>query len=126
MIPQRQIFANIRGRYAFFVKDDNVPYFLDLADNLNSILDTTNTYRDLVNSSMETYYSVLTGRTSEIITVLTIISIIMMPLTVITGFFGMNVDFPGRESPYAVLVIMIGMMVLALAMLGFCRSRKWL
>lgn len=126
LIPQRQIFTNIRGRYAFFVKDDNVPYFLDLADNLNSILDTANTYRDLVNSSMETYYSVLTGRTSEIITILTIISIIMMPLTVITGFFGMNVDFPGRQNSYAILYILIGMVVLALGMLGFFRSRKWL
>ncbi len=125
LIPQRQIFTNIRGRYAFFVKDDNVPYYLDLADNLNSILDTVNTYRDLVNSSMETYYSVLTGRTSEIITILTIISIIMMPLTVITGFFGMNVDFPGRDHPNAVWYILLGMIVLSLSMLGFFRSRKW-
>jgi magnesium transporter len=53
LIPQRHIFANITGRYSFFVNDENVPYFLDLADNLNSILDTVNTYRDLINSSME-------------------------------------------------------------------------
>ncbi len=125
LIPQRQIFANIRGRYSFFVNDDNVPYYLDLADNLNSILDTVNTYRDLVNSSMETYYSILSGRTSEIITILTIISIIMMPLTVITGFFGMNVDFPGREHPSMIWFILMGMFCLSLSMLGFFRYRKW-
>ncbi|PKM76383.1 MAG: magnesium and cobalt transport protein CorA [Firmicutes bacterium HGW-Firmicutes-15] len=125
LIPQRHIFANIRGRYSFFVNDDNVPYYLDLADNLNSILDTVNTYRDLVNSSMETYYSILSGRTSEIITILTIISIIMMPLTVITGFFGMNVDFPGREHPSMVWYILLGMFCLSLSMLGFFRYRKW-
>ncbi|MDD3365347.1 MAG: magnesium/cobalt transporter CorA [Syntrophomonas sp.] len=125
LIPQRQIFANIRGRYSFFVNEDNVPYYLDLADNLNSILDTVNTYRDLVNSSMDTYYSILSGRTSEIITILTIISIIMMPLTVITGFFGMNVDFPGREDPSMMWFILIGMFCLSLSMLGFFRYRKW-
>jgi magnesium transporter len=125
LIPQRHIFANIRGRYSFFVNDDNVPYYLDLADNLNSVLDTVNTYRDLVNSSTETYYSILTGRTSEIITILTIISIIMMPLTVITGFFGMNVDFPGREHPFMVWFILMGMICLSLSMLGFFRYRKW-
>lgn len=125
LIPQRQIFSNIRGRYSFFVNDDNVPYYLDLADNLNSILDTVNTYRDLVNSSMETYYSVLTGRTSEIITVLTIISIIMGPLTVITGFFGMNVEYPGRQSPYMFLFILVFMLALSMGMLAFFRHRKW-
>ena len=125
LIPQRQIFINIRGRYSFFVNDENVPYYLDLADNLNSILDTVNTFRDLVNSTMEAYYSVLTGRTSEIITILTIISIIMMPLTVITGFFGMNVEFPGREHPYTIWFILLGMFALSLSMLGFFRHRKW-
>jgi magnesium transporter len=126
LIPQRQIFTNIRTRYSFFVNDDNVPYYLDLADNLNSILDTVNTYRDLVNGAMDSYYSVLSGRTSEIITILTIISIIMGPLTVITGFFGMNVDYPGRDNPYAVWAILGGMFCLSIGMLGFFRYRKWL
>jgi magnesium transporter len=126
LIPQRHIFTNIRGRYSFFVSDDNVPYYLDLADNLNTILDTVNTYRDLMNNSMESYYSVITGRTSEIITILTIISIIMMPLTVITGFFGMNVYFPGMENPFMVWFILMGMFSLSLSMLGFFRYRKWI
>jgi magnesium transporter len=95
LIPQRHIFTNITSRYSSFVSEEMVPYYLDLGDNLNNILDTVNTYRELVNSSTDTYYSILSGRTSEIITVLTIISVIMMPLTVITGFFGMNVNLPG-------------------------------
>ena len=126
LIPQRRIFGNINGHYSFVVNEDNVPYFLDLVDHLDSILDSANSYRDLVNSSTETYYSIITGRTSEIITALTIISIIMMPLTVITGFFGMNVSFPGSNSPYAVWYILLGMAVLSMSMLGFFRYRKWL
>lgn len=129
LIPQRHIFTNITGRYSSFVSSENVPYYLDLADNLNNILDTVNTYRELVNSSTETYYSILTGRTSEIITVLTIISVIMMPLTVITGFFGMNVALPGGADPggkwYSVWLILGGMMALSLGMLGFFRYRRW-
>jgi magnesium transporter len=125
LIPQRQIFQNIRGRYSFFVNDENVAYYLDLADNLNSILDTVNTYRDLVNSSMDTYYTVLSGRTNEIITLLTIISVIMMPLTVITGYFGMNVEFPGREHPGMWWFILFGMLILSLGMLRFFRKRNW-
>lgn len=130
LIPQRHIFTNITGRYSSFVSAENVPYYLDLADNLNNILDTVNTYRELVNSSTETYYSILSGRTSEIITVLTIISVIMMPLTVITGFFGMNVNLPGGGNPggnwYTVYLILGGMLLLSLGMLRFFRYRKWI
>jgi len=130
LIPQRHIFTNITGRYSSFVSTENVPYYLDLADNLNNILDTVNTYRELVNSSTETYYSILSGRTSEIITVLTIISVIMMPLTVITGFFGMNVNLPGGGNPgghwYTVWLILGGMLALSLGMLRFFRYRRWI
>lgn len=126
LIPQRNIFSNIRGRYSFFIQDDNVPYFLDLADHLNSLLDTVNTYRDLVNSAFETYHSVISGRTSEIITILTVISIIMMPLTVITGFFGMNVFIPGQNYHYIVWAILLSMLGLAGGMLLYFRHRKWI
>lgn len=126
LIPQRRIFGNINGQYSFFVNEENVPYYLDLVDHLDSILDTANTYRDLVNSSTETYYSIINGRTSEIITMLTVISIIMMPLTVITGFFGMNVTLPGSSNPYFVWYITVGMFALVTGMLVFFRYRKWI
>lgn len=126
LIPQRRIFGNINGHYSFLVNEENVPYYLDLVDHLDSVLDTANTYRDLVNSTTETYYSIINGRTSEIITVLTIISIIMMPLTVITGFFGMNVHIPGADNHYYIAFILIGMFALAIAMLGFFRYRRWI
>lgn len=126
LIPQRRIFSNINGRYSFLVKEDNMPYYLDLVDNLDSIIDAANAYRELVNSSLETYYSIINGRTSEIITVLTIISVIMMPLTVITGFFGMNVDLPGQNNPLSVWYILGGMIALSCSMLLSFRLKKWL
>ncbi len=126
LIPQRRIFGNINGQYSFVVDEDNVPYYLDLVDHFDSILDTANTYRDLLDSSTEIYYSVISGRTSEIITILTIMSIIMMPLTVITGFFGMNVHLPGAENKFAYLIIFLSMGMLSLSMLAFFRSRKWI
>ena len=113
MIPQRRIFGSINGYYSFLVNEENRPYYLDLVDHMDSILDTASTYRDLVNSSTETYYSIINGRTSEIITVLTIISIVMMPLTVITSFYGMNLDYlPGANSSSFVWYLTLGMITL--------------
>lgn len=126
LIPQRRIFGNINGYYTFLIQEENLPYYLDLVDHLDSLLDTSNTYRDLVNSSMETYYSIINGRTSEIITVLTIISIIMMPLTVITGFYGMNVNLLGSGNPFSMWYILAGMIALSISMLGYFRHKNWI
>lgn len=127
LIPQRRIFGSINGYYSFLVNEENRPYYLDLVDHMDSILDTTNAYRDLVNSSTETYYSIINGRTSEIITVLTIISIVMMPLTVITSFYGMNLIYlPGAALHSFVWYLILGMGVLVTSMLLFFRYRRWI
>lgn len=125
VIPQRNLISSLVGRKRLFVSDDNEPYYLDLADNLGNVLDTVNTYRDLTNSSLEIYYSVINGHTNQIITALTIISIIMMPLTVITGYFGMNVGLPMQGDPRAYLMILGGMLALSLTMLVFFRRKGW-
>lgn len=127
MIPQRRIFGSINGYYSFLVNEENRPYYLDLVDHMDSILDTAGTYRDLINSSTETYYSIINGRTSEIITVLTIISIVMMPLTVITSFYGMNLNYlPGAGSSSFVWILILGMIALVGGMLRFFRYRRWI
>jgi len=126
LIPQRRIFGNINGYYSFFVNEKNRPYYLDLVDHLDSILDTAGTYRDLVNSSTETYYSIINGRTSEIITMLTIFSIVMMTLTVITGFYGMNVNLPGADNPHFVWYLISFMILLVSGMMFFFSRRRWI
>ncbi len=125
IIPQRTIITSLVGRKRLFVTDENEPYYLDLADNLSNVLDTVNTYRDLTNSSLEIYYSVVNGHTNQIITALTIISIIMMPLTVITGYFGMNVGLPMQGSGEAYLYILGGMLALSVSMLVVFRKKGW-
>ena len=58
--------------------------------------------------------------------VLTIFSVVMLPLTFITGFFGMNVRFPGFDSALGFVVTISLMVVTIAAMLGFFRWKKWL
>jgi magnesium transporter len=58
--------------------------------------------------------------------VLTLISVILLPLTLISGILGMNVRLPGEESPYAFPVVIGMMIVVAIGMLAFFRVRKWL
>jgi magnesium transporter len=126
VIPQKRIFANVNGRYSFQIHDDNKPYYLDLVDLLERVTDTADTYRDLVSSAMDTYHSVVSNHTNEVIRVLTIISTIMMPLTFITGLFGMNVPLPLQDRPAEFWSILFGSFALVFIMLGWFRNKRWL
>ncbi|MGE5398522.1 MAG: magnesium/cobalt transporter CorA [Chitinophagales bacterium] len=125
ILPQRRIFANVNGRYSFVISEDNKPYYLDLVEHLDRIIDASDTYRDLVNSSMETYYSIVSNRTNEIVRVLTIISTIMMPLTFITGLYGMNVHIPGHNNPNYFWFIATGCSLLVTTMLTVFHRKRW-
>ncbi|MGM9570997.1 MAG: magnesium/cobalt transporter CorA [bacterium] len=126
ILPQKRIFSNVNCRYSFTVKEENHPYYLDLVDHLERLSDSTDTYRDLVNNAMDTYYSIISNKTNEVMRVLTIISTIMMPLTFITGIFGMNVPIPFQDSRYEVWFILCAMAVLSILMIRFFHRRKWI
>ncbi|MGI6648567.1 MAG: magnesium/cobalt transporter CorA [Bacillota bacterium] len=126
VLPQRRIFASVGGRYSFTVRPENQPFYMDLADHLERIIDATDTYRDLVNNALDSFFSVLSGRTNEVIRVLTIISTIMMPLTFITGLFGMNVPLPLPEHVSSFWVIVLGSGIISAGMLWFFTKKLWI
>ncbi|GAX91569.1 magnesium/cobalt transporter CorA [Effusibacillus lacus] len=124
--PKKRIFANVGGRYSFDVQEDNVPYFIDLVDHLERISDSLEVFRDLVSGAMETYYSLVTARTNDTIRVLTIISTVAMPLTFITGFFGMNVPLPFSDHWISTVLITLLLGVMTFGMLKVFREKKWI
>jgi magnesium transporter len=80
----------------------------------------------VVEALEDTNESLISHQQNDILYVLTIFSVVMLPLTFITGFFGMNVHFPGFNSPSGFFVT-IGLMVLVIiSMLGFFRWKRWL
>jgi len=126
ILPQRRIFASVGGRYSFEVRPENQPFYMDLADHLERLADTTDTYRDLVNNALDSFFTVLSNKTNEVIRILTIISTIMMPLTSITGLFGMNVPIPYQDHVASFWVILFGTIGISGAMIWFFRHKKWI
>jgi magnesium transporter len=124
IIPQRRIFLTINGRWKFDIQEENIPFYTDLIDHIERIVDSTETYRDLVNGALETYYSIISAKSSEKLNVLTIISTIMLPLTFVTGFFGMNVPLPYQHSPMATVVIFIILIILTYGMWKYFKKNE--
>ncbi len=125
--PERDVFNVIVRRDFPFLRPQVHLYFLDVYDHLARLIDTIDTYRDMLSNAMDGYLSAVSNRLNEVMKVLTIIATIMMPLTVITGVYGMNFEhMPFLRSPWGFYAVMGGMSAVAAVMLLYFRRRRWL
>lgn len=129
-LPQREV-LNKLARDDFRVIDphDRI-FFRDIYDHLVRIHDLNESLRDLVGSVLDTYLSVVNNRMNEVMKTLTIITTLFMPITFITGFFGMNFFEPvahlvGWTSRQAFGVMLGIMLVLPIIMFWWMRRRTW-
>lgn len=131
IIPQREVLNKLaRDDYPVIDQKDRV-FFRDIYDHLVRLHDLNESLRDLVGSVLDTYLSVINNRMNEVMKTLTIITTIFMPLTFVTGFFGMNFfEPPGnlREwtaSPFF-YVTLVAILILPVIMYIWMRRRTWL
>lgn len=124
--PQREILRNIAGGEHKQICFECSLHFKDVYDHLFMISELIESYRDTMSSAMEAYLSVVSNRLNEVMKVLTIIATILMPLTLITGIFGMNFDnMPLLKSPHGFLTAMGIMGIIAFIMLWFFKRKGW-
>lgn len=108
------------------VKEANRVFFLDIYNEMLRLIDQVETFHDLVSSTVEIYLSLTSNRLNEIMKVLTIITTIMMPLSLIAGIYGMNFHYmPELEWRYGYFVVLGIMLLLAGVMLFFFRRKGW-
>lgn len=96
-------------------------------DHVVQVTDSIDTFRDMLSSRLDMYHSSIGNRTNEIIKVLTLSISIFMPLSFITGIFGMNFkDFPLLEWHWGFAGVMVFMVAIWVAMMLYFRRRHWL
>jgi len=126
--PQRPVLRDLENvKQRFLAPDMDLEiYFDDIVDAHERIWDMLENYKEMVEALEDTNESVLNHRVNEILRVLTAISVIVLPLTLIASIWGMNVGVPGQGDSEDFYVV-IGVMVLILVgMLGYFRKRDWL
>ena len=124
--PQTEAAELLEQREWPILKEDPDVYFGDIADHLRKIRDTLDDYKEVVEGLSDTNNALTSFRMNEVIRVLTIISTIMLPLTLIASIVGMNIYPMPIESPAAFGGIVVGMLGIVVAMLVFLRSRHWI
>ena len=125
--PQREILNRLsRDPFAVINKRSAI-YFRDVYDHLVRISDLADSYKDVTTGLLEAYLSMVSNRLNEIVKVLTVFTAIMMPLTVITGIYGMNFKYlPELDWKYGYHLTIGIMTAVVIGMLTFLRKKKWI
>jgi magnesium transporter len=123
--PQRVALRDLE-RTRRYVPEDLEMYFDDIVDASERIWDMLENYKEVVEALESTNESVISHRVNDILRVLTAISVVVLPLTLIASIFGMNVEVPGQGSITAFWITIVAMVLLLAGMLGYFRHRRWL
>jgi len=127
MLPHRAVFGHLaNSRDALFDATASLN-FRDTLENVLRLTDAVDQQRDQLSNVKDTYLSVVSQRTNEIMKVLTLFSAIMLPLTFIAGVYGMNFEYiPELASHYGYFAVLGAMGIIAAGMVVWFRRRKWL
>jgi magnesium transporter len=124
--PQRSVFRALeRAKQGYFGEELDV-YFDDLTDASERIWDVLENFKEIVEALESSNESVLSHRLNDVLRVLTAISVVVLPLTLLASIWGMNVHVPGEGDRSAFWVILLGMLALLVAMVVYFRRRGWL
>jgi len=124
--PERSTLRLLERHVERFLPEELELYFDDIVDGAERIWDLLDNYKEVVEALEDTNESVISHRQNEVLRILTVFSVVLLPLTLITGIFGMNVVFPGFDTVRAFWIIVGGMVATLFVLLGFFKYKRWL
>jgi magnesium transporter len=124
--PQLPLFQKFESGKIEGFAENMEDYWGNILDYYQKMWDMTEDYGELIEGLSKTFDSLQANRINEIMKVLTFFSAILLPLTFITGLYGMNIGLPLQEDPRSFLIIIAVMLIVVVTMLYYFRRRKWL
>jgi magnesium transporter len=109
-----------------FINEEIDEYWGDVSDHLGRTIDSLEELSEILATLSDTHDKLVSQRMNDVIKTLTIFSVIMLPLTLVTGFFGMNVSLPDEAGWFTTVLIMLSMLTLSFAMIEYFRRKRWL
>ncbi|MDO8123153.1 MAG: magnesium/cobalt transporter CorA [Candidatus Hermodarchaeota archaeon] len=125
--PFREVVSRMeRGRYTL-IDEKLLIYIRDIYDHSIQVMETVETYRDMLSGMLDIYLSSVSNRMNEVMKVLTIIATIFIPLTLIVGIYGMNFRFmPELEIPIAYPLVWLSMIIVGSVLVVFFKRKRWI
>lgn len=126
--PQRDVVGRLARREFPFINEAISYRFRDVHDHLVRLADESMFFQDRITSLLDAHLSTVSNQLNSVMKILTVIATVFMPLTFITGLYGMNVDLPhfGLGGTTMFWILMVFMMIISGGMLAVFRSRGWI
>lgn len=125
--PLREMVTSLLREESPLVASETDPFLRDLYDHTIHVLDTIETYRDILSGLLEVHFSNINNRMGDVMKVLTIIATIFIPLTFLAGVYGMNFEhMPELGWKWSYPIALLVMAAMGIGMLIFFRVKKWL
>ena len=125
--PLREVLSRLERGETPLLASETLPYFRDVYDHAVQILDTVETFREMLTSLMDVYLSSIANRTNEVMKVLTMITTLFIPLSFLAGLYGMNFRFmPELAWRYGYYGLLSVMAIVSAGMLLYFRKKRWL
>jgi len=125
--PVRELVIQLQKAETTYLKGLNAPFVKDLSDHIIQAVDSVELYREMLNDLMNLHQSGTNNKQNEILKVLTVFSVVFIPLTFIAGVYGTNFEhIPELAQPYGYYIFWAAEVVIGIAMLVYFKSRNWL
>jgi magnesium transporter len=125
--PLREIISGLQRIESALIKEDILPYLRDVYDHTIQVIDTAETFRDMLSGMLDIYLSSVSNKMNEVMKVLTIMATIFIPLTFIAGIYGMNFEFmPELKWPWSYPLLWVVLIAIFVVMVFWFKRKKWL
>lgn len=124
--PAREVIFSLVKSESDFIKPQNEKHYKELQDNINQAVELLEYYRELLYDELNIYHSSMSTKLNDIMALLTIFSVIFIPITFIVGIYGMNFEnMPELHWRYGYFIVWGVMLLIAITMLWYFKKRKW-
>ena len=124
--PLREVVSKMGRAESPLLNRNILPFIRDLQDHTTIVIETVESYMEMISNLIELYLSIGNNRLNEVMKILTIISTIFIPLTFLAGVYGMNFRYmPELEWKWGYLAVIVVMVAIAALMVWFFRRKKW-
>jgi len=125
--PLRELVGSLCRRDSDLIRESTVPFLRDTYDHTVQVIETIETFRDVMSGMLDMYMSSLSNKMNAVMKVLTVIATLFMPLTFIAGLYGMNFKhMPELEWPWGYAFSLLLMAAVVVVMLVYFRRKDWL
>ena len=126
ILPESEVIESLAHTENGLIQEENTIYFHDIHDHISTIQGLLTSYMEMVTGTMDTYVSITNHRMTSVMQILTVISTVMLPPTLIASIYGMNFgNMPLLDKPYGFAVIFAFCLMFAGSMLWYFKKQDW-